>query len=912
VVLFDGHSLAYRAFYAMPPLSTRDQTPVNAVLGFTNMLLKSIETEKPDYVALSFDRGAPVERLKEFSDYKAGRDHMPEGLGPQIGLIEDVVTAFGIPIFTSESHEADDCIGTLARRAEEKGYEVAIVSGDLDMLQLVDANVRVMATIRGISETVRYDEKAVHDRYGFPPVRIPDFKSLAGDSSDAIPGVEGIGKGTASKLIADFGSLEALLERIAEAPPRWRDKIATQAEQVKTYKRIATIETNLELDIDWERCRWDGIPIEARDLLERLEFKQVVARLERMGWFRGTVGAQHAEAAVPERPRPPDEFITVRDAAGIAAMAEAAGQPLTALALIGEGQRPVALALATSASHAHVALLQLPAEEGTLFAMRSRDGLDVSDVLRSITPRLQRTWVFDEKSLLVGYAEAFPRHLDLRDVAVASYLLESDESQKNIQAIATRHGCRVPPEKENLLGKGTHALPWEDVEADRIVAFAGETATAIWQLGEELGQRLVDTGLERLFTELELPLARILATMERLGVALDSAYLSTLAVDMDRDVERIRKQIVELAGGEFNLNSPKQLGEVLFERMGIEGGKKTKSGAYTTDFEMLSKLADKNPICARLIEYREIAKLKSTYVEALPRLVDERGRVHSSWNATVAATGRLSSSEPNLQNIPIRSELGRRIRRAFVAGAPDQVLLAADYSQIELRIMAHLAQDEKLMAIFREGGDVHAATAAEIFKVPAHDVTADMRRKAKEVNFGIMYGMGPDGLAQRIKVARNEAKDYIAAYHERFSGVARYMAEVVKSAEQTGYVETMLGRRRYLADIRSRNRMMKAAAERMATNAPIQGSAADLIKRAMVSLDGMIREGGLRARMIMQVHDELVFEVEKARLDEVAPQVRHAMETAVDCSVPIQVDLKYGTNWAQMEMWLGSPAASHA
>jgi DNA polymerase-1 len=892
-MLVDGHSLAYRAFYAMPPLSTRQGQPVNAVLGFTNMLLRSIENERPTHLALSFDRGRSVARMEAYAEYKGGRDAMPEDLHAQIPVIEELVGAFGIPVFTSEAHEADDCIGTLARRAEADGFdEIVLISGDLDLLQLVDARTRVMATIRGITDTVRYDEKAVADRFGFPPDRIPDFKALAGDSSDNIPGVPGIGKGTASKLINQFGTVDSMLGRIDEIAPRWRERIAEQAERIRTYQSLATIDIEVPLEIDWTACEWTRVPASARDLLERLEFRRIVERL-------GLDREESRAAGQPGEPRPPVEMEPMGELAALQTRLQAA--PLVGVAFVREGKATMELGLATDGDRGLALSLVAPPRETEQLLLEpvGDDGLDaarVTPLLAALGRPPGQAWTFDLKSALVEWPALLEGEAQWRDVGVASYLLESGESQKSLQAIAVRHGTRVPPEAEIVVGRGAKQVSWSTVEEAERAQFAAETAAATFELARVLPGRLEDDGLASLFLDVEMPLQSILARMERRGVKVDVPYLEALGREMHGELEEMRREIVALAGTEFNVNSPKQLGEVLFEHMRIPGGKRTKAGQYVTDAEILQKLAVDHAICARIMDYREVAKLLGTYVEALPRLVDRSGHVHTSWNGTVAATGRLSSSDPNLQNIPIRSALGRRIRRAFVPSRPGHLLLSADYSQIELRVMAHLSADPRLVAVFREGGDVHAATAAQVFGVAVGEVTADMRRKSKEVNFGILYGMGPDALAQRIGVSRKEAKEFIDRYLENFTGVRDMMRETVRSAEETGYVKTMLGRRRWLADIRSRNRMLKAAAERMATNAPIQGSAADLIKLAMVRLARELPE----ADMLLQVHDELVFEVAEGRCDALASSVREIMAGALPMEVPVVVDVKAGPTWAEM------------
>ena len=903
LVVLDGHSLAYRAFYGMPALTTRAGRPVHAVLGFTTMLLKVVETEKPTHLAVSFDRGLPTVRLESYAEYKAGREKMPDDLVAQLPVIEQMVRTMGIPVFTSEEHEADDCIGTLARRAEAEGFEVVLVSGDHDLLQLVDEHVRVMATVRGLTETTRYDVKGVQERYGFAPELIPDFKALAGDPSDHIPGVSGIGKGTATKLITEYGGVESILARLDEVPARWRDRIRAQVDDVACFRQLATIRTDLPLEVSWDECRWNGVPAPAVDLMLELEFRRLV---ERLG-LTPTTESREAEPADAGTAATVEEVV---DEEGLARLAAACqGAPSVGLAWMREGDCTVALAVSLDPSHAYVIPVDTPAEGTLPFAGGGLSRDAVRGLLLPVLGREGRTaWAFDLKAAMVEWGlEHFPREAALHDVGVASYLLESGMSQKSLQAIAGRHGVLAPPEAESVFGKGARSVSWADVDPARRNAFAGQAAATTLALSHVLWGQLAGGELERLFLEVDMPLVRILAEMEDAGVGLDVARLRHLGLEMERDLEQIRRRVIEAVGFEFNLNSPRQLGEILFERLRLPGGKKTKTGAWTTDADVLAGLVDQHPVCGLIMEHRELIKLKSTYVDALPQLVDPwDGRLHTSWNVTVAATGRLSSSDPNLQNIPVRTEMGRRIREAFVVGRPGCVLLSADYSQIELRIMAHVSRDEHLVRAFREGEDVHRATAAQIFGVPPEDVTSDMRRKAKEVNFGIMYGMGPEGLSARINVTRREARAYIDAYLESFPGVRRYTEETVKGAEERGYVATLLGRRRHLPEINDRNRMVRAAAARMAVNAPIQGTAADLVKRAMVLLEALIHPpqegqgGALPARMLLQVHDELIFEVAECDLVPVAAVVKRVMEEALPLDVPVRVDLKSGSDWASM------------
>jgi DNA polymerase-1 len=940
LALIDGNSLLYRAFFALPMLTTSQGEVTNAIYGFTMMLYKVLEEVKPQCIAVCFDVPKPTFRHHRYLEYKATRRRTPDELAAQVHMAKDLLNAMRIPILELEGYEADDLIGAAAKRATAANHSVLIVTGDLDTLQLVSDDISVMTTKRGITDTVIYDEAAVRERYGVAPQQLPDLKALRGDASDNIPGVPGIGEKTASKLVQDFGSVEELiahLDRLDNA--KLADALRTYAEQLDMSKDLATIRSDIELEFDLARCRVGPADTEKlAELYRRFEFKSLLGKLEvsdetalRPVIADSVDAAQELARRLAAGERVsfvlafsgPDGLKARVLGAGFYAPEAGAyfvplATPAQALAF-GEPERP-----ARGRKAARAARAEASAEAQAAGASdQPARGESREDLWQALDP----VWSDENAAkathdLKAAYNALRRRGVALRgarfDTMLASYLLNPARQTHRISDIAFDQ-LRITPAEELDLSQA-----WEQGNLAGIAQQLCLWARQVYQLEPALRQRLDELYLTELHEAVELPLTRVLSDMELAGVAVDVAHLKRLSADLAQRINELQDQIYELAGEKFTINSPKQLQVILFEKLKLPAGKRTKTG-YSTGAEVLEALAEDYEIARRILQYREVTKLQSTYVEALPKLIDPAtGRVHTSLNQTVTATGRLSSSDPNLQNIPVRGDLGQNIRRAFIAGRPGWVLLAADYSQIELRVLAHISRDEGLLGIFAAGEDLHTRTACEIFGVKPAEVAPQMRRLAKVVNFGIPYGMSEHGLARDMGVSKTEAKEYIARYFRRFPGVRDYMESVIEEARRTGYVTTILGRRRNLPDLASSSRQLREFAERTAINTPIQGSAADIIKLAMLAvhreLENMAQaastaSGSLehsrprlrlcdaspRARMILQVHDELLLELPQEQLADVARLVCKCMTGAYPLAVPLEVEVKAGPNWADME-----------
>ena len=842
LLILDGHSLAYRAFFALPStLATTTGQATNAVYGFTSMLIKLLAEERPDYVAVAFDVGRPVARLAMDADYKAGRRETPEDFRPQLGLIQEVVETLRIPMLLVEDHEADDAIGTLALRAAEQGIEATIVTADRDFFQLVRPGIVVMFNRRGISEITRMDEAAVEERFGLPPSKYLEYVALKGDTSDNIPGVPGVGEKTATKLIQEYGSVEGLLAHTDELKGRIKENIAAAGDRLILNKDLARIVTDVPLDIEPEDALmgdWDVD--EVRRLFTSLEFRSLFDRL--------------MEVAKEVKPKVEVAELDLRRVSA----AELAG-------LLAAG--PVGLAAQEEAGV--LAGLGVSAG-GAQAAYAAVDGTDaVKD--RLADPSVTK-WAHDAKALerialrASGVLEGI-----VFDTMLAAYLLEPGAADYPLSFLAERHlgtslfgGDDEEPAEGQLFAPGSggssserdqrERSPQEGREPWRQVA---SEAAAVALLAPVLEEQIDRQGLRSLLEDVELPLASVLARMEARGVRLDVPYLEEMGESVRDRMATLKADVFRHAGQEFNLNSPPQLRQILYDQLGLQAGKKTSKGQLSTDASVLEKLRDAHPIVDALLSWRELDKLNSTYLEALPRLVDGiDGRLHTTFHQTVAATGRLSSSNPNLQNIPIRSELGRQIRRAFIPGADDQVLLVADYSQIELRILAHLSGDDGLREAFASGQDIHAATAATVFDLPPEHVDAEMRRRAKAVNYGLAYGMNAWGLATRLGITPDEAQEFIDAYFEGFPAIKEYLDRQVDRATVEGFTETLLGRRRYIPELQAANPRVRDLGRRQALNAPIQGSASDVFKVGMIAVDAALRaRPDLDCHMLLTVHD---------------------------------------------------------
>lgn len=870
LVVIDGHSLLYRGFYATRPLTTSDGRPTNAVYSFTNMLLSLLEQVKPDSIIVAFDAPAPTFRHEAFVEYKAHRRETPDDFRPQVPMTQALLEAMGIPVLVEEGLEADDLVGSLTKFALDHGYEVLIFTGDRDQLQLVGEHVRVCAPLRGVSDLKIFDAQAVREHYGIDPEQIPDLKALQGDPSDNIPGVPGVGEKTAVKLLQQFGTVENLLANLDQvADEKLRARIAEHADQIRQSKMLATILQDAPLplnEIPDFRLTPDRLQA-LQQVLEDYEFRSILKRLPQLAqqFGEGTPAplTSTRETLKPEILRNPDERTLTRLLEGRGAVAvRMAGQLQHARAA-----ELHALAIATEANRAIV--IDWGAQ---LFTPEPLVRL-LND-----TERVRIAW--DAKTeLLIARALELEMAPPAFDALIAAYLWQPTRSQYSLEWLTEDLLDLRLPEDEN-------ALP--------------ASACALWQLYPKLQERLEQEEVATVFYEIEMPLIPILAEMEWYGVRVDAPYLQELSAQLQAQMERVAQEIYALAGEEFNIGSPKQLGAVLFEKLGLPVVKKTKTG-YSTDAEVLQTLAAQHPIVPKIVEYRELSKLRSTYAEALPKLVNPvTGRIHTKLNQTVTATGRLSSSEPNLQNIPIRTEAGRAIRRAFIADE-GYSLLSLDYSQIELRILAHMSQDPMLLKAFEHGEDTHAATASILFGVPIEQVAKEMRRRAKTVNYAVLYGMSDYGLSQELGISVSEANAIIKQYFQRFPRIKAFTEQILEEARRTGYVRTLLGRKRPMPELHSANRNERLAAERAAINMPFQGTAADIMKLAMIRVAKRLPVCEPRARMLLQVHDELLLETPQGTEKAVAEAVAHEMERAYTLRVPLTVEAKAGANWRDME-----------
>jgi DNA polymerase I len=888
LLILDGHSLAFRAFYALPEdLATTDGTHTNAVYGFTSMLIKLLQEQKPDHIAVSFDLGAPLQRSEDYADYKANRTEAPSNFSPQMPLIREVVRVLRIPVFELEGHEADDIISFVARRAAAEGAEVKIVTGDRDFFQIVDDRIHVLYNRRGITDIVEMDAKAVVDRYGIPPDKYVDLKALEGDTSDNLPGVPGVGTKTAAKLIQQYGSAEAAVEHAAEQTPKLAANLEAHGAQVAVNKKMSTLaEVPLE-DVALSELKMQAWDLdEVKELFTSLEFRTLLERLL----------SDLPEAAEGEGEPFEVELRVVDSGPALEKLASELGAAGSfSIDLIAASPRGAPRSLAFSWGNGEVAFVPV-----------GQNGVSGEAAGRALKPVLEDPAVdkvvHGGRGVMLGLGAI---GIDLRglrlDTHIASYLLDPGAAAYGLQDIARKYTGRelkavagVERDEDGPQG----ALDLGGPEQDAVEAEDGSLrALAVSEIAGAVEPELERLGMAQLYREIEHPLVPVLARMERLGVKIDLDYLATKARDLDKRIGELEAECYELAGERINLGSPTQLRVLLYDKLALKTTRRTKTG-LSTDARALQQLVDQHPFVQKLLDYRELAKLKNTYVDALPPLVDPvDDRVHTTYDQTVATTGRLSSTNPNLMNIPVRTELGRQIRRAFVADE-GHVLLSVDYSQIELRVMAHLSEDPILLEVFRKREDVHAATAARIFGVSTRELEVKHRSVAKMVNYGLAYGMGATGLAERLNVPVAEARDIMGAYFKQFGGVKDFLDAIVTKAHADGFTTTMFGRRRYLPELGSGNPRVRAIGERQALNAPIQGSAADIMKLAMIEVDRRLEESGRNTRMILTVHDELVFEVPEGEADAAAALVRDAMTHVVEMKVPLEVDASFGPNWA--------------
>ena len=898
LVLIDSNSLIYRAFFAVPPLTTTKGELANATFGFASILLKSIEQTSPQHLAAAFDLPVPTFRHERDATYKATRRPMPDELRPQIERVKELLGKFGIPIYSLPGYEADDVIGALARQAEKAGVETIIVSGDLDPLQLVTPRTKLMTTRQGFQNTVIYDEEMIRQRYGLRPDQMVDYKALKGDTTDNIPGVPGVGEKTAAKLIAENATLEGVYADLTRFTPRLREALETNKAQVFNSRELARIVTDLPVRLDLQKTRrtsYDRAGV--LELFRDLEFRSLVPRLPPAdGNLSAPTGGRGA--APPDRGQlslgleaasavaPPVETALVADvdADAVARELRAVGAVAVHADVDATGRHPALVGLGLAAGE-RAWYLATPDGVPSPIAALLRDEAIAKTAHDAKTARraLRRSGA-DLGGLVM-------------DTMIASYLVNASRRYHGLEDLAAeRLKLEVP-----VLAVPDRKDPYRTPTLDERLARAGAGAVAAARLGEQFAVELERLGLERLYRDVELPLVDVLVEMEEAGIAVDLPYLRSLGEEFAREVARIEDEAYKAVGHDFGINSPKQLQSLLFEELRLPRGRRTGTG-YSTDATVLEELRGAHPVIEKILEYREIEKLRSTYAEGLGGLVDpETRRVHTTFDQTVAATGRLSSRAPNLQNIPIRTPLGRRIRHAFVAGSPDMVLVAADYSQIELRVLAHVSQDPALIDAFRSGADVHRRTAAAGFGVLESAVTREQRDVAKMLNFGIIYGMSDFGLAWRMQMAREEAQRFIDEYFKRYAQVRRYVIETKAFCIEQGYVETLLGRRRYIPDMASPVNAVRNAAERMAINMPIQGTAADIMKIAMSRVHRALHESDLHARVLLQVHDELVAEVPRLEVERMARLLGDEMSAAYRLDVPLVVDVRAGPNWDEMQ-----------
>ncbi len=870
LMVLDGSSLLFRAFYALPLLTSPQGEYTNAVHGFSNMLVKMIQDYQPDRMVVAFDKSRHTFRTEMYAEYKGTRDKTPEEFSSQVPILCEFLDAWGIPFLELDNYEADDIIGTIAANAAQNGnFDVLVVTGDRDALQLIRRDVRVLYTKKGISDIVIFDDQSFRDLYGVPPVRLIDIKGLMGDSSDNIPGVPGIGEKTAKKLLIEFGSLEGVYEHLNEiSGKKLKERLAEHRMQAELSKRLATIDCNAPLSIEY-----DAYVITPN----REKFYSFCERYGLNGAKRGfeklypTLSVSEPLAELRQAVQLPSyDVINSWDEAE-AFCAEVRRQSAPAVSFVGlyEGNVP------------HVRMVGAGIAALTKLAFIPEDSEGWHSIWNLINDTSVSRSTYDVKSFY--HAGGIPDN-QIFDVALAGYLLDASQGQATLSKLREMWF----PDDSNTLDGGL-------TTSDR----AAYNALTVEKLAGCLHQQLETTGLFSLYCNMELPLVKVLVSMERSGIFLDCACLAEQKEMAERKIAALEEEIYSIVGHSFNINSTKQLSAVLFEELSLPALKKTKSG-FSTNAEVLESLRFEHPIIEKILAYRLWIKLKSTYLDSMEALINEETqRVHTSFNQMVTATGRLSSSNPNLQNIPVRTEEGRAIRQLFRPGAGYDYFLSADYSQIELRILAHLSNDSNFIRAFSNNEDIHARTASEIFGVPMDDVTPELRRHAKTVNFGIVYGISDYGLSRGLGISRKEAAQYIENYFAKCSGVKAYMDHMVQSARQTGYVTTMFGRRRKLLNIQSRNHVQRALAERMAMNTPIQGSAADIIKYAMIAVYDALQSGGFRSRILLQVHDELILEVLKEEEEAVSMLLKDAMENVVRLSVPLTVDIHRGTNWAE-------------
>lgn len=881
--LIDGSSYIYRAFFAIPSLTNSKGFPTNATYGFTNMLLKVLREQEPEYVAVVFDAPGPTFRHEVFGGYKAHRPAMPENLRTQIPHIKEIVRALQIPTLEKEGYEADDLIGTMVKKMEAEGIDTVIISGDKDLMQLITPRVTMYDPMK--EKTFQIPE--VTEYFGVTPDKVVEVMGLSGDSSDNIPGVPGIGKKTAVQLIEEFGSIEELLKNAESIKnPRIRASIVHYAEQARLSRELATLDTRVPVDHhDLQSLKLGNPDREKLQIIfKEMEFSKLLK-----------------EFASPMETKE-GEYLLITEKEELNLLVENLREAVIfSLDLESTSIEPMqAEIVGISFSYKPHQAFYIPVGHTYPGAPKQLEKNHVLEILRPLLedPALKKYGQNIKYDYILLMKSGIHLQGIVGDTMIASYLLNPAKHKHSLEELAREHLDRQVITYAEVVGNGAKAIPFSQVEVQKACRYSGEDADLTLMLANLLIPKIEKEGFAELFHQVELPLVEVLAIMEMHGVKINLPLLGSLSEEFAGHLERISREIFDLAGEEFNINSPQQLGKILFEKLKLPGGKRTKTG-YSTDMEVLNQLSHEYSLPAKVLEYRSLSKLKSTYVDALPQLINPTtGRIHTSFNQTVTATGRLSSSDPNLQNIPIRTPEGRRIREAFIP-EDGHLILSADYSQIELRILAHLSSDPSLTATFQRDEDVHTATAAEIFHVQAEQVNPEMRRLAKVINFGIIYGMSAFGLSKEMAVPPGVAQAYIDNYFQKYHGVRDYIDKSLELARERGYVTTLMNRRRYLPDIGSSNRSVRQFAERIAINAPIQGTAADLIKAAMINIHRRMIQEERRAKLILQIHDELVLETPEEEMPAIKALVKEEMEGVMKLSIPLKVDIGLGKNWAE-------------
>lgn len=898
IFLIDGMGYIFRAYFAIRGLTNSQGMATNAVFGFARALLRILNEQKPTHIAMIFDAPGKTFREDMYPDYKGHRPDTPQDLIAQFPLIDELVEAFRMPVIRIPGVEADDVIGTLARQADAQGIETVIASSDKDLLQLVSEHVKVFDAYKG-DNGAWYDAEAVKERYGVEPARVIDVLALMGDAADNVPGVRGIGEKTARKLLEQFHSLDGIYAAVETLKGKQKEKLIEDKDLAYLSRELVTIKTDVPLDVTFDALLTPEPDRDAlADFFRRMEFRTLAEEF--------LPAADEVEETdyrlILTRPEL-DALIAAIEKAGACAVdtettstlpmeAELVGISISVAentgAYIPVGHLPSAMVVKTDAPD-------------DLFSGQAVSGLSKAEAIEALRPVLENPAIRKvghniKYDIIVLARAGIALQGVAMDTMIASYLTDPSRLRHNLNDVSLHYLRRKLIPISDLIGKGSKATTFDAVPVDKACIYASEDADISWRLSKVFQPMLKERGLEELHETVELPLMHVLARMEMAGVAIDKAVFNSLQKEIESRLAQLEGEIHDMAGGTFSINSPKQLQEILFSQLGLKPIKRTKTG-YSTDMDVLEQLAHEHPLPEKILEFRTLEKLRGTYIEALPKLVNrETGRIHTSYNQAVAATGRLSSSDPNLQNIPVRTEYGRRIREGFVSGAPNLRLISADYSQIELRILAHLAGDEHLKNAFFGGADIHRETAARVFGVEPENVTPDMRRQAKAVNFGVVYGISAFGLARGLGISNAEAKHFIDTYFAKYPGVRDWIEATLAAARTQGYVTTLLNRRRYIPEINSSDVNMRKQAERIVMNTPVQGSAADIIKLAMIRLDDRLHPLG--ARQLMQVHDELVVEGPAENAEAVAEVMRDVMENALNLTVPLKVDVGIGENWA--------------